>query len=198
METNHRKAEIIRKTRETDIAVRLDLDGTGLAEINTGIGFFDHMLSLFAKHSLCDLAIECKGDIHVDYHHTVEDCGLALGSAIDKALGDRCGIARYGFFLLPMDESLCRCAVDLGGRPFVSWTTECAATMCRDFDIRLFVEFFRALSVNARMNIHVAHEGGNEPHHAAESMFKAFARSLRMAVSIDPRESGIPSSKGIL
>ena len=194
----NRTAEISRKTRETDITLAINLDGSGKAAISTGIGFFDHMLELFAKHSLCDVSLKCVGDVAVDYHHTVEDCGLALGSAIDKALGDRRGIARYGFFLLPMDESLCQCAIDLGGRPFLAWSTECTATLCRDFDIRLFVEFFRALSVNARMNVHVAHTGGNEPHHAAESMFKAFARSLRMACAPDGRESGVPSSKGCL
>lgn len=194
----NRTAEITRKTRETDISLSIDLDGTGKADVSTGIGFFDHMLELLAKHSLCDISLACRGDVHVDYHHTVEDCGLALGAAIDKALGERRGIARYGFFILPMDESLCRCAIDLGGRPFLAWSTECVSTMCRDFDIRLFVEFFRALSVCGRMNLHIAHTGGNEPHHAAESVFKAFARSLRMACAADPREAGIPSSKGAL
>lgn len=198
MDKTNRTAEVSRKTRETSISARICLDGSGRAEIATGIGFFDHMLELFAKHSLCDLSLECKGDVHVDYHHTVEDCGLALGTAIDKALGDRRGIRRYGFFMLPMDESLCRCALDLGGRPFLVWSTECTATFCRDFDIRLFREFFRALSVNARMNLHLEHAGGNEAHHAAESMFKAFARSLRAAVEADPRETGLPSTKGAL
>ena len=196
MENANRRAETARTTRETDISAAIDLDGTGRAEIDTGIGFFDHMLELFAKHSLCDLELKCKGDLHVDYHHAVEDCGLALGTAIDRALGDRRGIRRYGFFLLPMDESLCRCALDLGGRPFLAWSTECTATFCRDFDIRLFAEFFRSLAVNARMNVHLAHTGGNEPHHAAESMFKAFARSFRAAVERDPRETGLPSTKG--
>ena len=198
MEKGHRTAETARKTRETDISVSLDLDGTGRATVSTGIGFFDHMLELFAKHSLCDLSLRCAGDVGVDYHHTVEDCGLALGTALDSALGDRRGIRRYGFFLLPMDESLCRCALDLGGRPYLVWSTECVSTFCRDFDIRLFAEFFRALSVNARMNLHLAHAGGNEPHHAAESMFKAFARSMRAAVEHDPRETGLPSTKGAI
>ncbi|MBR1609635.1 MAG: imidazoleglycerol-phosphate dehydratase HisB [Kiritimatiellae bacterium] len=195
---SHRTAEVSRKTRETDIRVSIDLDGTGRASVSTGIGFFDHMLELFAKHSLCDLEVECKGDLHVDYHHAVEDCGLALGTAIDRALGDRRGIRRYGFFLLPMDESLCRCAVDFGGRPYLVWSTACTATFCRDFDTRLFEEFFRALSTNARMNVNIRHEGGNEPHHAAESVFKAFARSVRAAAEFDPRETGVPSSKGTI
>lgn len=193
-----RKADVARKTRETDIEVSVGLDGAGHAAVDTGVGFFDHMLELFAKHSLCDLSLRCRGDVRVDYHHTVEDCGLALGTAIDRALGERRGIRRYGFFLLPMDESLCRCAIDLGGRPFLAWSTECTSTFCRDFDIRLFAEFFRALSTNARMNLHLAHTGGNEPHHAAESMFKAFARAFRAAVEPDPRETGLPSTKGAI
>ena len=195
---NHRTATIARETRETKIAITLDLDGTGKADVATGVGFFDHMLELFAKHSLADLSVRCEGDVRVDYHHTVEDVGLALGTALDRALGDRRGIRRYGFFLLPMDESLCECALDFGGRPFLAWSTTVTSTFCRDFDTRLFEEFFRALSVNARMNLHLRHTGGNEPHHAAESMFKAFARSGRAAVALDPRESGVPSSKGTI
>lgn len=193
-----RKAALERNTKETQISVSLDLDGSGRSEIATGIGFFDHMLTLFAKHSLIDLTVRCTGDIQVDYHHTVEDIGLALGTALDQALGDRRGIRRYGFFLLPMDESLGQCAVDFGGRPFLSYSTECTSTFCRDFDIRLLEEFFRALSVNARANIHLRHTQGNEPHHAAEALFKAFAHAVRMALETDPRETGIPSSKGVL
>ena len=168
----HRTATVARKTRETRIEITLDLDGTGKADVATGVGFLDHMLELFAKHSLCDLAAKCEGDVRVDYHHTV--------------------------FLLPMDESLCQCALDFGGRPFLAYSTECTATFVRDFDTRLFEEFFRALSVNARMNLHLRHTGGNEAHHAAESVFKAFARSVRAAVERDPREPGIPSSKGAI
>ena len=194
----HRTAKISRKTRETRIEITLDLDGTGKADVATGVGFLDHMLELFAKHSRCDLSATCKGDVQVDYHHTVEDIGLALGSALDKALGDRKGIRRYGFFLLPMDESLCQCALDFGGRPFLVYSTECTATFVRDFDTRLFGEFFRALATNARMNLHLRHTGGNEAHHAAESVFKAFARSVRAAIERDPRETGIPSSKGTI
>ena len=163
----HRTATVKRKTRETQIEVKLDLDGTGRAAVDTGVGFLDHMLELFAKHSLVDLEVSCKGDVQVDYHHTVEDLGLAIGSAFDKALGDRKGIRRYGFFLLPMDESLGQAAVDFGGRPFLVYSTECVSTFVRDFDTELFREFFRALSVNARANVNLRHTGGNEPHHAA-------------------------------
>ena len=193
-----RNATITRETRETQITLSLDLDGTGRAEVTTGVGFLDHMLELFARHSLIDLKLACKGDVHVDYHHTVEDVGLALGTALDKALGDRRGIRRYGFFLLPMDESLGQAAVDFGGRPFLVYSTECVSTFVRDFDTALLREFFRALSVNARANVNLRHTGGNEPHHAAEAIFKAFARAVRAAVEPDPRETGIPSSKGVL
>ena len=193
-----RNATITRETRETQITLSLDLDGTGRAEVTTGVGFLDHMLELFARHSLIDLKLSCKGDVQVDYHHTVEDVGLALGTALDKALGDRRGIRRYGFFLLPMDESLCECALDFGGRPFLVYSTECVSTCVRDFDTALLREFFRALSVNARANVNLRHTGGNEPHHAAEAIFKAFARAVRAAVEPDPRETGIPSSKGVL
>lgn len=193
-----RNATVTRETRETQITLSLDLDGTGRAEVATGVGFLDHMLELFARHSLIDLKLACKGDVQVDYHHTVEDVGLALGTALDKALGDRRGIRRYGFFLLPMDESLGQAAVDFGGRPFLVYSTECASTFVRDFDTALLREFFRALSVNARANVNLRHTGGNEPHHAAEALFKAFARAVRAAVEPDPRETGIPSSKGVL
>ena len=193
-----RNATVTRETRETQITLSLDLDGTGRAEVSTGVGFLDHMLELFARHSLIDLKLACKGDVHVDYHHTVEDVGLALGTALDKALGDRRGIRRYGFFLLPMDESLGQAAVDFGGRPFLVYSTECVSTFVRDFDTALLREFFRALSVNARANVNLRHTGGNEPHHAAEAIFKAFARAVRAAVEPDPRETGIPSSKGVL
>ena len=187
----HRTAAVARDTRETKIEVKLDLDGTGLA-------LLDHMLELLAKHSLVDLDVACKGDLQVDYHHTVEDVGLALGTALDRALGDRKGIRRYGFFLLPMDESLGQAAVDFGGRPFLVYSTECTATLVRDFDTALLREFFRALAVNARANVNLRHTGGNEPHHAAEALFKAFARAVRAAVEPDPRETGVPSSKGVI
>jgi len=196
--SNNRTATVERKTKETSIALSINLDGTGQSEISTGVGFLDHMLTLFSRHGLIDVSLKCTGDTEVDYHHTVEDIGLALGTAFDKALGDRRGIRRYGFFLLPMDESLCEIAIDLGGRPFLVYSTSVESTFVRDFDTRLFEEFFRAISVNARLNLHVRHTGGNEAHHAAESILKGFARALRMAVEIDPRETGIPSSKGVL
>ncbi len=198
MSTEAGKASISRNTKETQIDLSINLFGTGKNEIDTGIGFLDHMLTLFSKHGLIDLSIKCVGDIQVDYHHTVEDIGLALGTAIDQALGERRGIRRYGFFLLPMDESLCELALDLGGRPYLAYKTEVTSSFVRDFDTKLFEEFFRALSVNARMNLHIRHTGGNEAHHAAESIFKAFARALRMAIENDPRETGVPSSKGVI
>ena len=193
-----RTSAINRNTKETAIALEFNLDGSGKSDIATGIGFFDHMLTLFAKHSLCDLTLRCEGDTQVDFHHTVEDIGLALGSALDQALGDRKGIRRYGFFLLPMDESLCEVALDLGGRPFLAYSTTVTDHFARDFNTRLFEEFFRALSVNSRMNLHIRHSGGGEAHHAAESVFKAFARALRAAAEYDPRETGVPSSKGVI
>jgi imidazoleglycerol-phosphate dehydratase len=194
----HRSAAIHRKTRETDIAVSLDLDGQGTGRIRTGMPFLDHMLELLARHSLIDLDVRAGGDLEVDYHHTVEDLGLVLGSALDKALGDRKGIARYGWSLVPMDESLCRSSVDLGGRPYLVYRVANRARRIRDFDLKLVEEFFRAFTVQARMNLHVEHLYGGEPHHAYESMFKALARALRMACAVDPRVKGVPSTKGSL
>lgn len=193
-----REASLSRKTRETDIAVSLNLDGSGRCSIQTGIPFLDHMLELLARHGLLDLEVKATGDLAVDYHHTVEDIGLTLGTALDQALGDRRGIRRYGFFMLPMDESLCRVALDLGGRPFLDYQIACAKTHIRDFDVKLVEEFFRAFMTQARMNLHIAHLYGDEVHHAYEAVFKAVARSLRMAVERDPRETGVPSSKGVL
>ena len=192
-----RTASVNRKTKETAISLALDLDGAGASEIATGIGFLDHMLTLLSRHSLIDLKIQCKGDTEVDYHHTVEDVGLALGTALDQALGERRGIRRYGFFLLPMDESLAQVALDLGGRPFLAYANGVNSSFVRDFDTNLFEEFFRALCVNARMNLHVRVDG-NEAHHAIEGVFKGFARALREAIEADPRDAGIPSSKGEL
>lgn len=192
-----RKGSVSRETAETSINLELDLDGTGKCEIETGIGFFDHMLTLLSRHSLVDLKIKCIGDTNVDYHHTVEDIGLALGSALDKALGERKGMRRYGFFILPMDEAQAQIALDLGGRPFLVYSNNVKSTFVRDFDTNLLVEFFRAMSVNARMNLHIDVRA-DEAHHAAESVFKGFARALRAAVEIDPRETGVPSSKGII
>jgi len=193
-----RTSKTSRATRETDIAISLALNGTGKCRISTGIPFMDHMLELFARHGLFDLDLHAKGDLAVDYHHTVEDIGLALGNALNDALGDRKGIRRYGFMLLPMDESLCRVALDLGGRPFLSYKIACKKRRIRDFDVKLIEEFFRALMTQGRMNLHIAHVYGDEVHHAYEGVFKSFARALRQAVEIDPQEKGIPSSKGTI
>lgn len=193
-----RSAEFARVTRETDIKIKLNLDGAGVSKIATGIGFLDHMLELFAKHALVDLVVAAKGDIDVDYHHTVEDVGLVLGTCINKALGDRKGICRYGFFLLPMDEALCEVSLDLGGRPFLVFSSSMKHMQVRDFEVKLLEEFFRALTGEARMNLHVRQVYGDEAHHVCEAVFKGFARALRMAVGIDPREQGVPSSKGVI
>ena len=193
-----RIATLNRKTRETDIALRLNLDGTGAYSIDTGIGFFDHMLELFSRHALIDLDLRCVGDLRVDYHHTVEDVGLALGTALDQALGDRRGIRRYGFFMLPMDDARADVAVDLGGRPFLVWKIAHPERLIRDFNVQLLEEFMRALCVNARMNLHVVQPYGAEVHHVYEAVFKGLARAMRMAVEPDPRDHGLPSSKGVL
>ena len=193
-----RQSKISRKTRETNILVDLNLNGSGVYSISTGIPFMDHMLELFAKHGLFDLTIKADGDIAVDYHHTVEDLGLALGLAVDEALGDRKGIRRYGAMLLPMDETLAQVALDLGGRPFLVYAIACKKQRIRDFDVKLIEEFFRAFMTQSRMNLHIAQLYGDEVHHAYEGVFKAFARALRHAVELDPRERGIPSSKGTL
>jgi len=193
-----RTATLHRKTRETDITVTLNLDGAGVYNIETGIPFLNHMLELFAKHALLDLDIKARGDIDVDYHHTAEDLGLVLGTCLDQALGTRAGIRRYGHFLLPMDEALAQVALDLGGRPFLVYEINHPAKMIRDFDVKLVEEFLRAFVTQAKMNLHARHLYGDEVHHAYESIFKGIARALRMAVEPDPRERGIPSSKGML
>lgn len=193
-----RSSSVVRNTRETQIRCKLDLDGVGTYRIETGIPFLNHMLELFSRHSLIDLDLQATGDLAVDYHHTVEDVGLVLGSCIDQALGDRKGIRRYGFFRLPMDESLAEAVIDLGGRPFLVWQIANRKTHIRDFDVKLLEEFFRALSVQAKMNIHIRHLYGDEVHHAYEGVFKAFARALRTATEPDPRDNRIPSSKGII
>ncbi len=193
-----RKAEGHRKTGETDIRVRLVLDGSGQANIATGLPFMDHMLELFAKHSLCDLHVAAAGDLEVDYHHTVEDLGLTLGDALNRALGDRSGIRRYGWCLLPMDDALSRVALDLGGRPFLVFETANRRRKIMDFDLGLIREFFQAFVVQARMNLHVVQLYGRDPHHAYESIFKGVARACGMSWEKDPRVGGIPSSKGVL
>ena len=193
-----RTAEIERNTKETKIKLALNLDGSGAGEIDTGIGFFNHMLELLKKHALVDLTVKAVGDLDVDYHHTVEDVGLVLGQALNKALGDRRGITRYGFASVPMDEALCETSIDLGGRPFLVFSSGKKHLMVRDFEVKLIEEFFRAVSVEGRLNIHLREIYGDEAHHVCEGLFKSFARALRQAVSADPRETGIPSSKGVL
>ena len=193
-----RKAEVERNTKETKIALSLDLDGSGAGEIATGIGFFDHMLELLKKHALIDLSVKATGDLDVDYHHTVEDVGLVFGQALNKALGDRKGITRYGFASIPMDEALCETSLDLGGRPFLVFVSPMKHLKVRDFEVKLLEEFFRAVSVEARANVHLRQIYGDEAHHVCEGLFKSFARALRQAVKIDPAEKGVPSSKGVL
>ena len=193
-----RTAKLERTTRETKISVAINLDGTGRHSISTGIPFLNHMMEILARHSLIDLDISAVGDLDVDDHHTVEDLCLVLGTCLDQALGDRRGIRRYGFMLLPMDESLCQVALDLGGRPYMVYNVNNERKVIKTFDVRLVEEFFRALMTQSRMNLHINHLYGDEVHHAYESVFKAFARALRMAVEIDPREGGVPSSKGVI
>ena len=193
-----RKAKIARNTKETQIKLELNLDGAGKGVIDTGIGFFDHMLELLKKHALIDLTVKAKGDIQVDYHHTVEDVGLVFGQALDKALGDRKGLTRYGFASIPMDEALCETSLDLGGRPFLVMQCAMKHMMVKDFEVKLVEEFFRAVSVEARANIHLRQIYGDEAHHVCEGLFKGFARALRAAKAIDPLEKGVPSSKGVI
>lgn len=191
-----RKAAVKRNTKETKISLSLDLDGSGKGMIDTGIGFFNHMLELLKKHALIDLTVKADGDLDVDYHHTVEDVGLVFGQALNQALGDRKGITRYGFASIPMDEALCETSIDLGGRPFVVFVSGKKHMMIRDFEVKLLEEFFRAVSVEGRLNIHLREIYGDEAHHVCEGIFKSFARALRQAAAKDPREKGIPSSKG--
>ena len=193
-----RRVKIERTTRETSIVVDLDVDGSGAGEISTGIGFFDHMLELLKKHALIDLTVQATGDLKVDYHHTVEDVGLAFGKALNEALGTREGIVRYGFASIPMDETLCETSLDLGGRPFLVMSSPMKHAFVRDFEVKLIEEFFRAVSVEARANIHMRQIWGDEAHHVCESFFKSFARALRQAKILDPNEKGVPSSKGVL
>jgi imidazoleglycerol-phosphate dehydratase len=194
-----RAAKISRKTKETEIDVSVALDGTGAAKISTGIGFFDHMLEQLARHSLIDIAISAKGDLHIDQHHTVEDVGIALGQAVRQALGDRAGIARYADALLPMDETLTRVAIDVSGRPFLVFRTEFPRQKIGEFDTELVREFFQAFAMNAGITLHVETLYGANAHHISETCFKGLARALRVAVALDPRQKGaIPSTKGTL
>ncbi|NBB80266.1 MAG: imidazoleglycerol-phosphate dehydratase HisB [Verrucomicrobia bacterium] len=194
-----RIANITRNTKETQIQMELNVDGSGQAEIDTGVPFFDHMLTLLARHGLFDLKVTASGDIDVDYHHMVEDCGIVLGQAIKQALGEKRGIRRYGFFLLPMDEALARVALDLSNRQAFVYKVDYQFPMVRDFNIVLVKEFFQAFANEAACNLHINLEYGEEPHHIAEAIFKAFARALDTATSIDPRlGDALPSTKGTL
>ena len=194
-----RTAEIARKTNETDISVAVNLDGTGKHAIATGIGFLDHMLDQLAKHSLIDVTVRAKGDLHIDFHHTAEDVGIALGEAVKKALGDKKGIRRYASSDLVMDGSLTRVALDVSGRPFLVWKVEFTRDKVGEMDTELFREWFQAFAMNAGVTLHVENLYGENNHHIAESAFKALARALRSAVEIDPRAADvIPSTKGTL
>lgn len=194
-----RNGAVTRKTKETGIEVSVDLDGTGVAKIATGIGFFDHMLEQLARHSLIDIEIRATGDLHIDQHHTVEDTGMVLGQAVRQALGDSAGIARFADVLLPMDETLTRVAVDISGRPFLVFRTKFARAKIGAFDTELVREFFQAFATHAAMTIHVENLYGENAHHIVESSFKGLARALRAAVALDPRQKGaIPSTKGSL
>lgn len=193
-----RTAAIERKTKETEIAVTLNLDGSGASDISTGIGFFDHMLEGFSRHGFFDLRCHVKGDLHVDGHHTVEDTGIVLGQAIAKAVGDKKGIRRYGFFVLPMDDALALCAVDLCGRPYLNFDCQFPVEQIGGLDTQLIREFFYAVSYSAGMNLHIKLLDGSNGHHIAEAMFKAFAKSLDQAVGAEPRTSDVLSTKGML
>ena len=193
-----RIARINRKTAETDIELNLNLDGAGKAEIVTGVGFFDHMLTLFAKHAALDLTIQARGDLHVDQHHTVEDVGICLGQAVREALGDKAGIRRYGHFTLPMEETLVTCAFDLSGRAFLVFKAEFPSHRIGQFDSELIAEFWQAFSTNALCNLHIVVHHGRNSHHIAEAIFKATARALREVIESDPRQHGVPSTKGTL
>jgi len=193
-----RSAEITRTTKETELSLRVALDGTGSGKRATGIGFFDHMLDLLARHGRLDLEVKAVGDLETGGHHTVEDTGLSLGSALDQALGDRAGIARYGQAIVPMDEARATCALDISGRPLLVWSADLPPGAIANFDHELAEEFFRAVASAAKLTLHLSVDTGTNAHHMVEAAFKAFARALRMAAAIDPTETGVPSTKGTL
>ena len=193
-----RVAEMRRDTFETKISMSIDLDGTGINNISTGIGFFDHMLTHISKHGFFDIDIEAKGDIEVDCHHTIEDVGIVLGKCIAQALGDKKGIKRYGFFILPMDEALILCSLDISGRDYLAFDVNFPTERCGDMDMEMVEEFFRAVCANAGINMHIKMISGKNSHHIAEGIFKCFAKSLDMAVSYDERIEGVLSTKGML
>ena len=193
-----RSAEITRTTKETELSLRVALDGSGAGKRATGIGFFDHMLDLLARHGRLDLEVKAVGDLETGGHHTVEDTGLSLGSALDQALGDRAGIARYGHAIVPMDEARATCALDVSGRPLLVWSADLPPGAIANFDHELAEEFFRAVASAAKLTLHLSVDTGTNAHHMVEAAFKAFARALRMATAIDPTETGVPSTKGTL
>jgi imidazoleglycerol-phosphate dehydratase len=194
-----RTATVERKTSETQVKVTVNLDGTGVYKVTTGIGFLDHMMEQLSRHSLIDIAIEAKGDLHIDGHHTTEDVGIALGDAVGKALGERRGITRYGSALIPMDETLTQVALDLSGRPYFIWKVNFTKPKLGEMDTELFREWFQAFAFNSGLTLHVQNHYGENNHHIVESCFKGLARALRQAIEIDPRKSGeIPSTKGVL
>jgi len=193
-----RTAKIQRQTAETSIELEINLDGEGKSEISTGVGFFDHMLELFSRHSMIDLKVKAKGDLHVDFHHTVEDTGICLGQAIRQAVGDKRGIRRYGHFTLPMEETLVTTAVDLSGRYYMVFQVDVPAAKIGEFDSELIEDFWQATAANALCNLHVVLHHGRNSHHISEAVFKASARAIRMAVENDPRQTGVPSTKGTL
>ncbi len=198
LQTQKRAARIHRQTNETDVRVALDLDGRGTASVATGIPFLDHMLELFARHGLFDLEVECRGDLEVDDHHSVEDVAISLGEAVKQALGDKVGIARYGAALVPMDEALCRAVVDLSGRFYLVYEVETRRHMIGNFSVELAEHFWRSFAEAARCNLHLDCLRGRNTHHILEGLFKATARALRQAVERDPRVEGVPSTKGVL
>jgi imidazoleglycerol-phosphate dehydratase len=197
-QTQPREAEVRRTTKETDVKVRLVLDGAGGSKVSTGVAFLDHMLELFARHGLFDHEVECRGDLHIDDHHTVEDIAITLGQALSRALGDKAGISRYGSALVPMDEALCRAVIDLSGRFYLVYEVETRRDRVGDFSVELAEHFWRSLADAARCNLHIDCLRGRNTHHIIEGTFKAAARALRQAVERDPRVSGVPSTKGVL
>ena len=193
-----RAASVERSTKETQIKLQLELDGTGRAEISTGVGFFDHMLDLLARHARLNLSVSANGDLETGAHHTIEDVAIVLGQALDRALGDRSGIARYGDATVPMDEALGACAIDVSGRPYCAFEADLPNTTIAGFETELTEEFFRAVANNAKLTIHIRALEGSNAHHKIEACFKAFARALREAVAVDASEIGVPSTKGVL
>jgi imidazoleglycerol-phosphate dehydratase len=193
-----RSAEISRKTKETNVKVSIQLDGMGKTSTQTGVGFFDHMLELLGRHSLLDLTVHAKGDLQVDAHHTVEDVGIVLGQALEKALGDKRGIFRYGWAIVPMDETLAQAAIDLSGRPAFVYKAKYPGGTIGQFPVELIEEFFKAVATNAKLNLHISVPYGTNNHHIAEAIFKAVAKALRQAISADPRNPDVPSTKGSL